>query len=261
MLKNANSSIVQITKPSSNVALLEMHNRPVNALGAELRSGITDALDEINRDADIRAVVLTGFDKAFSAGADLRQESELASHDQQQSYLHEFNEFLEKVEGFRVPVIAAINGHTVGGGLEFALCCDIRVCSPNATFLAAGVTIGLVASFWRLPQVIGVGPAKEILLSGNRVGAEDARRWGLVSEVYSEEELVDEAIAKAEKIAKNAPLSVETTKECTNLARSMNQEEATALQVEQFLKMIKTDDHREAISALFEKRNPVFTRS
>ena len=145
-------------------------------------------------------------------------------------------------------------------GLELALACDLRLASEDAIFVAAGVNVGLIANFWRLPRVAGLGPAKEMLLTGDRYTAEQARTWGLVSSVHPREELRDAALAKADRIATRAPLSVEATKACVNRALELEYDEGRALQVANFKRMFRTEDHAEALAAFFERRNGDFRR-
>lgn len=252
---------VNVSSPSKHVRVVEMNSGPVNALGWDLRSDLTAAFRQMKDDFDVRAVVLTGTGSNFTAGADLRQELELSGNDQQKEYSAHFNALLSEVESFRAPVIAAINGHTVGGGLEFALCADIRIAAPYAKFVAAGVNVGLIASFWRLPNIVGYGAAKEILLTGRKVSADEALAWGLVTEVHSEHELLAAAISKAELIASKAPLSVELTKASINQTINASKQDAEIVQREAFSRMLNSNDHQEAVAAFFERRVAEYTRT
>jgi enoyl-CoA hydratase len=164
------------------------------------------------------------------------------------------------VEEARVPVIAAINGPVAGGGLEFALACDIRLAAEEATFVAAGVNVGLILSWYRLPRIVGLGRAKQMLLTGSPVTADRAERWGLVTEVHPADALLPAAVALAERVASRAPLSVENTKACANRAFDLTSEELAALQREKFLEMFATRDHEEALRAFFDRRTPSFER-
>jgi enoyl-CoA hydratase len=123
--------------------------------------------------------ILTGTGTVFTAGADLR---EAAAPGDAQSLATELAAVVSAIEDLRCPVVAAVNGAAAGGGLEVALACDLRIASADAVFVAAGVNVGLIASFWRLPRVIGLGPAKQMLLTGRPCDAETALRWGLVGE-------------------------------------------------------------------------------
>jgi enoyl-CoA hydratase len=153
-----------------------------------------------------------------------------------------------------------VNGHCVGGGLEIALCCDIRLASTKASFTAAGVNVGLMASAWRLPRIIGVAKAKVMLLTGLPVDARGALGNGLVTEVHEPDALLDAAVALAGRIASRAPLSVEATKRVASRAIDMDAEAAAASNVEEIAILSATEDHAGAVAAFAERREPVFRR-
>lgn len=250
---------VHLRYESPNIAVLTLDSEPANTFSWESRRSFMRALDLLDADENIRCLVITGKGRAFTAGAQLREDQSM-SDEQLTDYLAEFGRVLNGVQNFRAPVIAAINGATVGGGLEFALCADIRIASTDAFFVAAGVNVGLIVSFWRLPRVVGLGPAKEILLTGARYTAEQALNWGLVTEVHPPEDLLPAALAKAHRIATRAPLSVEVTKSAVTQAFEMDFAEGQALQTQRFLEMFRTEDHQEALRAFFEKRDGDYQR-
>lgn len=250
---------VTLAYETPHIAVITIDNPPRNTLSWESRGRLGEILDELDANTDVRCVVITAAGKAFTAGADLR-EDEAMTDDQLSDFLGGFRRILEGIENFRAPVIAAINGPAVGGGLEFAMSCDIRMASREAFFVAAGVNVGLIANFWRLPRIAGLGPAKEILLTGDRYTAEQALRWGLVTSVHERDELLPAVMDKAERIATRAPLSVENTKACATRALEMDQATATELQEEKFLAMFHTEDHAEALRAFFERRTGDFHR-
>lgn len=252
-------STVRLAYEGDHIATITLDNPPTNTLSWGSRDHLKDALDELDANTDIRCLIVTGTGNAFTAGANLREDQEM-SDDQLSDFLGDFARILDGLEHFRAPVIAAINGATIGGGLEFALSCDIRIASRDAFFVAAGVNVGLIASFWRLPRITGLGPAKDLLLTGSRWDAEDALRFGLVTEVHEPEALLDAALTKARRIASRAPLSVENTKECANTALEMDRVTAQEQQVERFLRMFHTEDHQEALRAFFEKREGDYKR-
>jgi enoyl-CoA hydratase/carnithine racemase len=166
----------------------------------------------------------------------------------------------EAIEGLRVPVIGAINGPATGGGFELTLACDIRIASTSAYFVASGVNVGLIVSFWRLPRVVGMGVAKEILLTGERVTAQQALEWGLVTGVHAPEDLLSAAITKAQRIASRAPLSVEAAKSGVTRAFELDAAEGKALQTSDFLRLHATADHQEALRAFFSRTDAVYCR-
>lgn len=250
---------VSLRYETPHIAVLTIDSPPSNAFSWESRRSFRRALECLEADDAVRCLIVTGKGRAFTAGANLREDQAL-SDDDLTAYLHDFGGMLNSLERFRAPVIGAINGATVGGGLEFALACDIRIASTEAFFIAAGVNVGLIVSFWRLPRVIGLGPAKEILLTGARYDAQQALSWGLVTEVHAPDALMPAALTKARRIATRAPLSVEATKGSVNRAFELDFEEGQELQTAKFLEMFHTEDHQEALRAFFEKRDGNYQR-
>jgi enoyl-CoA hydratase/carnithine racemase len=249
---------IHLSRIGAHSALLEIDNPPANALGSGLRRQLLDHLGELERDLAVRALVLTGRGRAFCSGDDLKEQEAAQSQgaDARHALLGEFALVLERIETFRAPVIAAINGWCMGGGLELALACDIRIASRDAKFVCAGVNIGLMASAWRLPRAIGVARAKHMLLTGLPHDAQTAERFGLVTEVHEPAALAGAAAALATRIASRAPLSVEATKRVASLPPDAG---ARAAQKEMDA-LIKSADHAEALAAFREKREPGFKR-
>jgi enoyl-CoA hydratase len=241
------------------VVLLEIDNPPANALGHVMRVAFNARLDELESDENVRCVILTGRGRSFCSGDDLK-EQHVARTEGRTGHLGEFGRLLDRIEAFRVPVVAAINGWCMGGGLELALCCDIRIASTNATFTCAGVNVGLMASAYRLPRLIGVARAKQMLLTGSPHDAATAERFGLVTAVHTPDSLVSEAVKLAERIASRAPLSVEATKRATQLAPDLTPEEAARLAGRELQVLAASADHAEALAAFAAKRSPQFHR-
>jgi enoyl-CoA hydratase/carnithine racemase len=253
-------STVHFSRPAAHVALLEIDNPPMNALGRAARAALLERLDEIEADADIRAVVLTARGtRAFCSGDDLKEQAD-AQKAKSSAHLGEFGRVLERIETYRLPVIAAINGWCLGGGLELASVCDIRIASADAKFVCAGVNVGLMASAYRLPRLIGVARAKHMLLTGSPVDAATADKFGLVTAVHAPDTLMIEALALAERIASRAPLSVEATKRTAALAPDLSPEEAAALNTKELAVLGRSADHKEALAAFAQKREPNFRR-
>lgn len=256
----AADSDVTLNHPAEGVALITMDHPPMNALSWASRQTLKRHLGDIEEDTSIRCLVLTGTGRAFTSGANLNEDEAMGEEDLE-DFVDDFFGMIDDIEQLRVPVIAAINGATVGGGLELAMACDIRIAVPEAVFVAAGVNVGLIANFWRLPRIVGTGPAKEILLTGDRYTADQALRWGLVTSLHERDDLLDAAIAKARRIATRAPLSVENTKRCATRAFEMDAEQGFNEQFEQFVAMFRTADHAEALRAFFERRDGDYQRS
>jgi enoyl-CoA hydratase/carnithine racemase len=249
------SGQVHVQPVSEAVVLLEIDNPPMNPLGVEMRQTFMDALDQVEANDALRCLIVTGKGKAFCAGDDLK------SVGPQGEDLAGFGRLLDRLEQTRVPVIAAVNGWCVGGGFELACCCDIRVASTEAKFVCAGVNVGLMASTYRLPRLIGVSRAKAMLLTGLPHDAETAERYGLTTGLHAPEALRPAAIALAERIASRAPLSVEATKRTSNRALDLSAEDWGAIAGPQLRVLRTSNDHKAAVAAFRERKDPVFTRS
>lgn len=250
---------IQVSRPEAHVAKVVIDNPPTNALGDSIRARLMDALATLQDDLDIRAVILTGTGRVFCSGDDIREVAQRGAA--MADSLAQFGRLFDQVEGFRVPVIAAVNGHAMGGGLELALCCDIRIASTQARFAAAGVNVGLMASVYRLPRLIGVARAKAMLLTGWPSDAETALLHGLVTSVHAPEDLEAAALALASRIASRAPLSVEAAKRHAGQAMDLTADEAARASAGDLKTLMASADHRAAIAAFLAKEEPVFTRS
>jgi enoyl-CoA hydratase/carnithine racemase len=249
------SGSVHVERIGERIVRLVIDNPPMNALGAPMRATFMRVLDQVEADAAIRAIIVTGRGRAFCSGDDLKN-ARPESRD-----LDGFGHLLERLDATRAPVIAAVNGWCVGGGFELALCCDIRIASSEARFVCAGVNVGLMASAWRLPRLIGVSRAKAMLLTGLPHDAETAERFGLVTAVHPPEALDAAAVALAERVASRAPLSVEATKRIASRAPDLSPDEAAPLQAAELARLRQSNDHKAALAAFREKREPDFTGS
>jgi enoyl-CoA hydratase/carnithine racemase len=248
------SGTVHVETISPAVMLLEIDNPPMNPLGVEMRETFMAALDRVETNDALRCLIVTGRGRAFCSGDDLKNVSGKGED------LAGFGRLLDRVEQSRVPVVAAVNGWCVGGGFELALCCDIRLASTEAKFVCAGVNVGLMASTYRLPRLIGESRAKSMLLTGLPHDAETAERYGLVTGLHAPEALRGAAIAVAERIATRAPLSVEATKRTAHRALDLSPEESGKIWGEELRVLRRSDDHKAAIAAFRERREPTFTR-
>jgi enoyl-CoA hydratase len=252
-------SAVHFSKPVAHTALLEIDAPPTNALGQNLRREFLSHLKVIDEDLAIRAVVVTGRGKAFCSGDDLI-EREAARNAGGEDRTLAFPALVDRIEALRVPVIAAVNGWAVGGGLELALGCDIRIASSDAQFVCAAVNVGLIASAYRLPRLIGVARAKHMLLTGSPFDAATAERYGLVTEIHAADALRNAALVLAERIATRAPLSIEATKRIAGKAIDLDAPAAAEALGREIEILIKSADHAEALAAFREKRPPKFRR-
>lgn len=256
---SAMAELITVDRPAAHVARIRIDNPPSNALGRAVRSALLPALDALEADLDIRAVILTGTGKAFCSGDDLREVQQRGA--ESAAELGQFGTVLSRIEAFRVPVIAAVNGHAMGGGLELALACDIRIAAPHARFAGAGVNVGLMASVYRLPRLIGIARAKAMLLTGLPVDAATALDYGLVTAVHDADLLDEAALALAVRIASRAPLSVEATKRQTGAAFDLTPQQSARAGAEELAVLSASADHKAAIAAFLAKQEPRFTRS
>ena len=233
-------------------------NRP-KALNA-LNSGVLDELNACLDAVDLettRALILTGAgEKSFVAGADIAEMSTLTKAEGE-AFGKKGNDVFRKLETFPIPVIAAVNGFTLGGGCEIAMSCDIRICSDNALFGQPEVGLGITPGFGgtqRLARLIGAGKAKEMIYACVNVKAEEAKAIGLVNAVYTQEELLPAAKKLAGKIAKNAPIAVRACKKAINDGLDAPMDEAIVIEEKLFGSCFETEDQREGMGAFLEKR-------
>ena len=250
-------------------ALVTM-NRPdrLNAIDSVMFDELDSAFLDLDADPAVRAIVLTGAGRGFSAGLDLTEVAGLKDESVPGFYARQANgaRTLSRARELGTPVIAAVNGPASGGGLALALAADIRIASPSAFFNVAFVRIGLtgcdVGVSWLLPRVVGLGHASEMMLTGRRVDAEEAQRIGLVNRVVPADELLAEAVKTARSIAANSPFGVMLTKEGLQLAvDTPSLQSALALENRQQALASRTQDHAEAVAAFLEQRPPRFTGS
>lgn len=236
-------------------------NRPEvrNALNFETWKYLTAAFETLEKDHEIRVIVVTGAgNKAFVAGADLNALKERSAV---ATFYGELPAALAKVEKNKKPLIAAINGFALGGGLELALACDIRIASDKAKFGQTEINVGIIPGYGgtqRLPRLIGSALTKEMIFTGKIISAEEAEKIGLVNRVVPHDDLMKVVLSLADDIAEKSPLIIQIAKQAINfgLDSSIN----TALQLELLSQSLvfATEDHSEGINAFLEKRVPVF---
>ncbi|MFQ5777612.1 MAG: enoyl-CoA hydratase/isomerase family protein [Terriglobia bacterium] len=245
---------------SDGIATLTV-NRPQvrNALGAETVEEIQAALRELTGRDDVGVVVLTGAgEKAFVSGADIREIRQRGKREA----LEAINQRLfTAVETFEKPVIAAVNGYALGGGLELALACDIRIAAQEAVFGFPETGLGIMPAAGgtqRLPRIVGWGKAKELILTGERIDAATAERLGLVSRVVPRAELLQAARTMAGKILSRGPLAIRLAKAALNISARAGLD--VGLEVERLAQTIlfESKDKREGTTAFLEKRKPEF---
>ncbi len=243
------------------VAILTI-NRPdkLNALNMKVHEEGVAALDALKSDDSVRVVVLTGSgEKAFIAGADISEFVE-ATPVAQRDLFHERTLF-NTIDSFPKPVVAMINGFCLGGGNELALACDIRIGSEKARFSQPEINLGIMpggGGTQRLARLIGEGRAMELCLLGDMIDAETAHRYGLLNHVFPIDQLEEETMKIAEKIAEKAPIALQLTKEAVKFASRSNLDEGLRREVDLFAICFSTEDKKEGVAAFLEKRKPVF---
>ena len=239
------------------VAVLTI-DRPkaLNALNPEVLADLKAAFEAIDQNA-VRCVVLTGEgDKSFVAGADIGSMSTMTKAEGE-AFGKLGNDIFLTIENFPLPVIAAVNGFALGGGCELAMSCDIRICSDNAMFGQPEVGLGITPGFGgtqRLPRLVGMGMAKQLLYTARNIDAAEALRIGLVNAVIPQAELLDAALKMAGQIAKNAPIAVAESKRCIRMGMQTDIATGSAFEAEAFGVTCGTEDKNEGMGAFLEKR-------
>jgi len=228
----------------------------LNALNTQVLDDLESVIDAVDTDVT-RAVIITGSGtRSFVAGADIGEMSTMTP-DEGRAYGIKGNELFLKIENLPVPVIAAVNGFCLGGGNELAMSCDIRICSENAVFGQPEAGLGITPGYGgtqRLARIINVGIAKELLYTAANIKAPRALEIGLVNAVYPQEQLMEEALKLAGRIAKNAPVAVRACKEAVNKGLQTDIRSAVAIEEELFASCFATEDQKEGMKAFLEKR-------
>jgi len=256
---------VELEVDEAGIALITL-NRPerLNAMDADAYRQLSAAWSRVRDDADIRVAVITGAgDRAFTTGADLKSFVN-APQDLSQFWLTQQDQLLNRGLEVWKPVIAAVNGYCLGGGMTLLLATDIRIATPTATFGLSEVARGVIAGNGGTQRILEQLPhaiAMEMLLTGRRVDAQAAERWGLVNRVVPQEELLANAFDIAREISANAPLAVQAAKELA--LRSRDVDRGTGLRMEQSMNRLLqfTNDAKEGPAAFAERRSPHFTGS
>jgi len=252
---------LKVTRPRPGVALITIESTPLGVLRHAVKRALMRVLAEMQADPGVRCLVITGVGKAFSVGSDIHDFS------QEVGWLLE-NDYFEaglnqQIEDCRLPVIAACNGFTLGGGAVLALACDIRVAAESSRFGFPEVNVGAFASgsgTQRLPRLVGRGRALDLLLTGRTIHAGDALAYGLVEYVFPDGEMLEKALDLAELIAERPGAVTAATKRCVNLGLRLGIQAGLAEEVEQRVKTGRGSDAVEGRAAFLEKRPPHFNQ-
>ncbi|KAJ1496328.1 enoyl-CoA hydratase mitochondrial precursor [Baffinella frigidus] len=248
-----------IVTTQGKVGLITL-NRPkaLNALNSALIAELGAAIRAFDKNSDVSVVVLTGADKAFAAGADIK---EMKDKSFMECFKQDFISNWGDIAKSRKPVIAAVNGFALGGGCEVAMMCDIIYCGDNAVFGQPEITIGTIpggGGTQRLIREIGKSRSMEMILSGEQISAPEALRLGLVSKVFAPEETLPAALKLAQKIARYSQPSLITAKEAVNNAYDMGLQQGLKAEIRAFWSTFATADQKEGMGAFAEKRKPEF---
>jgi enoyl-CoA hydratase len=249
-----------LTETRGAVALITL-NRPkaLNALNSTVMAELTEVLAAFGKDEAIGAIVLTGSEKAFAAGADIK---EMQGIDFVEAYVNDFISGWEAIAATRKPMIAAVSGFALGGGCELAMMCDFIIASDTAKFGQPEITLGVIPGMGgsqRLTRAVGKAKAMDMVMTGRMMGVAEAERAGLVSRIVSPERLIDEAVEAAAKIASFPRAAVLMAKEA--VSRSFETTLAEGLRFERrlFHSLFATSDQKEGMAAFVEKRKPQFS--
>jgi enoyl-CoA hydratase len=254
----------EIVRERSGSTLLLRLNRPdrLNAVSPKLYAGLVEAIAESDEDADIRVIVITGAGRAFCVGADLKAHAEAGGEaEARRQYVDLAQDANRALQRSRAPVVAAVNGHAIGAGLELALSADFIVAAREAklrlpevglgTFFGGGVTA-------RLPARVGIGRARSLMLLGRFVTGEEAERMGLVDEALPAGEVLPRALDLAAELAEKAPVSMRLARELLARAPWLTDDELLEAEADALLQCMDTRDWREGVRAFAEKRAPTF---
>lgn len=246
---------------NGKIAVLTLHSPPANALSSKLLETIAEKLDEIEKDEALKVIILKGEGKFFSAGADIKEFTALNHSDEYQALAEKGQSLFRRMEYYNIPIIAAIHGAALGGGLELAMACHMRIVTEQAKLGLPELNLGIIPGFagtQRLPQYVGLAKAYEMILTGEFISGEEAVGLGLANKAVSEDRLDEEAMLLAEKIAKKSKASIHKVMELIPFAKTSQFKEGSLAEAKAFGEVFTTADAKEGVQAFVEKRRPNF---
>jgi enoyl-CoA hydratase len=251
------------TERHDAVALVTIDNPPMNALSSALLDELEVEIEALGADDGVRAIVLRGAgERAFVAGADIKEFPSLRETAGEGGSARGIQKLGHRMDAARTPFVAAIRGFCLGGGLELAMCCDVRVCSDDAMLGQPEIKLGLIpggGGTQRLPRLVGHGRAMLLNLTGEFVDAETAYGWGLVEKVVPADELESAALGIAGQMAAQSPHAVAVIRELARTTRDLPLEEGLRREADGFVRCLRSEDGAEGVAAFIEKRAPTFT--
>jgi enoyl-CoA hydratase len=241
------------------VALIQL-NRPkeLNALNLQLMQELRDTLQVLDKNNDVRAIIITGNEQAFAAGADIKQMADKTAIDM--LLTDQFSTW-DQIRKTKKPIIAAVSGFALGGGCELAMTCDMIIASETAKFGQPEIKIGVIpgaGGTQRLTKAIGKAKAMELVLTGRFLSADEAHFYGLVNKVVPAEMYLHEAVQLAKEIAVQSPIAVQLAKEAVNRSFETHLDEGLTLERKNFYLAFASEDQKEGMKAFIEKRKPVY---
>lgn len=243
------------------VAILKINNPPANTLGSKTLKDIETAIDIASNDENIKAILLTGEGKMFVAGADIKEIHNITSAAEGEKMAEAGQRLFNKIEGLNKPVIAAINGACLGGGMELAMACHMRIAADTAKFGQPEINLGLIPGFGgtqRLARLTNKSIAIEWILTGDMYSATEAQRIGLVNKVFPTENLLEEAKNFAKRISEKGSIAIAMTLKAINNGLEGSLADGLKLEASLFGEICETEDKTEGVSAFIEKRAPIF---
>jgi len=254
---------IEVEQQEGRVALVTIDNPPVNALSAALLNELSGELARLDGEDDARAIVVRGGgDRAFVAGADIKEFPSLRETPREGGSARGIQKVGAEIERLRTPVVAAIHGFCLGGGLELAMACDVRVAAEDAQLGQPEIKLGLLpggGGTQRLPRLVGHGRALLLNMTGDPISGTQAYEWGLVERVVPREQLLDAALEIARTIAERSPHAIAVIKEIAAETRDLPLADGLRREAEAFLRCLASEDGREGVAAFIEKREPAWT--
>lgn len=248
LTKENKISVITINRPSN-----------LNALNSKTIQELSEAFENLEKDPEVRVIILTGSgEKSFVAGADIKEFSDFGQKEAEELARNGHNSLFNKIENLSKPVIAAVNGFALGGGLELAMACHIRYSSENAKLGLPEVTLGLIPGYGgtqRLPKLVGKGIANEMIFSAKMITAQRAKEIGLVNDVFTIEELLNKTKENAATIAQNSPMAIAKAISAVNLSDT---DKGFDTEIKYFGEVFELEDKKEGVTAFLEKRKPNF---
>ena len=250
-----------IVEKKEGVGIITL-NRPdsLNTLNTATLAELSTSIDELEEDLDVKVAIVSGAGRAFVAGADIKEMKDMTPLEAKK-FSTRGHDLLKKIEDSRLPFIAAVNGHALGGGCELMMACDIRIAAKKAKIGQPEINLGVLPGFGgtqRLPRLVGTGRAKELLYTGKIIEAEEAHSMGLVNQVVEGEKVMDEAQKLATMIASKSSLIIHWIKSVVNDGINTDLEKACSLEKTLFSLCFSTHDQKEGMTAFLEKRPPRF---